>query len=241
VFSLHPVTVADVSEFLADVAISANSPGAMSIDMVRRGDSRGPDLLGLALATFLANRRPSFVLSESSLTSWEAQIDRGIGMFLRPPARILIDAGLERPLAQTLAIRLDHSGGSMAGAFVPAHLIGQLRDFLEERLERDLRRLREAELDPVANMGLMLQAVAFARANQTGLIEAMGVTDGLEPGAQVVIADRSRLPKDLRKRLEAAARPPKKPGLVARLFGGRPQSSANGLDQHAASPDDPAF
>lgn len=238
-FSLHPVTVSDVSEFLATAATGATSPGATAIELVRRGDSRGPDLLGLALATFLANRRPSFVLSESSLTSWEAQIDRGIGMLLRPPARLLIDAGLERPLAQQLAIRLDHSGGSMAGAFVPAHLISQLDDLLEERLERDLRRLREAELDPVANMGLMIQAVAFAQANQTGLIEAMGVTDGLEPGAQVVIADRSRLPKDLRKRLEDAAKPPKKPGLVARLLGGRSQSSANSLDQHATSPDNP--
>src|SRR5689334_7536674 len=121
VFSLHPVTVTDVSEFLAVALSSANSPGATSLDMMRRGDSRGPELLGLALATFLADRRPRFVLSESSLTSWEAQIDRGIGMLLRPPARLLIDAGLDRPIAQQLAIRLDHSRGSMAGAFVPAH------------------------------------------------------------------------------------------------------------------------
>jgi hypothetical protein len=241
VFSLHPVTVADVSEFLAIAASSTDAPGALPIEMLRGGDSRGPELLGLALAAFLANRRPSFVLIETSLTSWEAQIDRGVGMLLRPPARLFVDAGLERSLAQQLAIRLDHAGGRMAGAFVPAHLVGQLEDLLEDRLERDLRRLREAELDPVANMGLILQAVAYARANQTGLIEAIGATDGMDPGARVVVADRSRLPKDLRKRLEAAAKPPKKPGLIARLLGGRPESNANGINQHAPAPDDPTL
>jgi hypothetical protein len=232
------VTVTDVSDFLAVAAQNTDCAGGFSIEMLRRGDSRGPNLLGLALATFLANRRPSFVLSETSLTSWEAQIDRGVGMLMRPPARLFIDAGLERSLAQQLAIRLDHDAASMAGAVVPAHLVGQLEDLLEDRLERDLRRLREAELDPVANMGLMLQAVSYARANETGLIEAVGVTDGLGPDAQVVIADRSRLPKDLRKRLEAAAKPPKRPGLVARLLGGRPESTANGVNQHAAAQDD---
>ena len=35
-------------------------------------------------------------MTEISLTNWEAQIDRGIGMLMRPPARILIDAGMER-------------------------------------------------------------------------------------------------------------------------------------------------
>jgi hypothetical protein len=210
------------------------------MEMMCQGDSHGPEQLGLALAIFLGNRRPSFVLSEISLTNWEARIDRGVGMLMRPPARLFMDAGLERPLAQQLAIRLDTNVRGMAGAHIPAHLIEQLAELLEDRLERQLRRLREAELDPVANMGLMLQALAFARANETGLIEAVGATDGLEPGAQVVIAERSRLPKDLRKRLEAAAKPQRKPGLMTRILGVRTGPAANGIEQSAPTPHDPA-
>ena len=182
VFSLHPVTVTDVAAFLEGAERGDNALGARALELLRRGDSRGPDQLGEALTTFLADRHPIFVLTEISLTNWEAQIDRGIGMMMRPPARLFIDAGMERPLAQQMSIRLDHNAGSMAGAFVPAHLVGQFDGMLEERLQRHLRRLREAELDPIANVGLLLQAVAFAKSNGTGLIEATGVVDALDPG-----------------------------------------------------------
>jgi len=240
VFSLHPVTVTDVADFLEGAERGDNVLGAHALELLRGGDSRGPDQLGQALTTFLADRHPIFVLTEISLTNWEAQIDRGIGMMMRPPARLFIDAGMERPLAQQMSIRLDHNAGSMAGAFVPAHLVGQFDGMLEERLQRHLRRLREAELDPIANVGLLLQAVAFAKSNGTGLIEATGVVDALDPGTPVVFADRNRLPKDLRTRLEAAAKPPKKPGLLARMFGGRSESSANGTEHRIPPPDDPA-
>ena len=153
-FSLHPVTVTDVAAFLEGAERGDNVLGARALELLRRGDSRGPDQLGEALTTFLADRHPIFVLTEISLTNWEAQIDRGIGMMMRPPARLFIDAGMERPLAQQMSIRLDHNAGSMAGAFVPAHLVGQFDGMLEERLQRHLRRLREAELDPIANVGL---------------------------------------------------------------------------------------
>jgi hypothetical protein len=39
------------------------------------------------------------------------------------------------------------------------------------------------------------------------------------PGARVVYPDRKRLPKDLRRRLEESAKPPKQPGLLSRLMG----------------------
>jgi hypothetical protein len=227
-----------VRAFLAASDTNADEYGARGLEWLRRRDSRGTGMVGQALAAFLAGRQPSFVLTEISLTNWEAQIDRGIGMLMRPPARILIDAGMERSLAQQFPIRLGHDAGSMAGAYVPAHLMEQFAALLEARLERHLRRLREAELDPVANMGLLLEAAAYARENRAGLIEAAGVVDGLPPGTPVVIANRKHLPKELRKRLEEAAKPPKKPGLVARLFGARPQPNANGFERASSASDE---
>lgn len=233
-FSLHPVTIEDVSAFLTETAAGtsnsqASCRGALGLQWLASDDSRGPGAVGQALAEFLAERWPCFVLSEISLTRWEAAIDRGVGMLLRPPARLLIEAGLERAIARRLPIRLDHDGGVMAGAYIPAHLVAQFESLLEERLERELRRLIEAELDPVANMGLMLQALAYARSQGTGLIEAMDVVDGLEPAVPVFSADRNRLPKALRSRLEAAARPPKEPGRIARLF--RPRAVESPYEQ----------
>ena len=225
-YSLHPVTTDDVTAFLSECTTNASERravqrGAVGLQWLERGDSRAPDLVSHALATFLAEQRPSFVLFEISLTNWEAQIDRGVGMLLRPPARLLIDAGMERALAQRFPIRLDHTKGMMGGAFVPPHLIGQLERLLEDRLERHLRRLVEANLDAVANMGLMLQALAYAREQGTGLLEAIDVVDDLDPSMRVVVADRKRLPRELRSRLEVKAKPPRRPGLLARMLGAK--------------------
>jgi hypothetical protein len=43
---------------------------------------------------------------------------------------------------------------------------------------------------------------------------------------RLVIPDRKRLDRDLRARLEEAARPPREPGMLARLFrrGGSPRA-----------------
>lgn len=222
-FSLHPVTTEDVSAFLAECAAGqfetgALRRGAFGLEMLERADGRGPGVVGQALAVYLTERWPSFVLPDVSLTRWEAAIDRGVGMLLRPPARLLIEAGMGRELAQRFAIRLDHDGGMMVGAYVPAQLIAQFETLLEERLEREARRLIEAEVDPVANLGLMLHALAYAREHGTGLIEAAHIVEGLDPATPVFVADRKRLPKDLRHRLEEAAKPPKEPGRLARLF-----------------------
>ena len=72
------------------------------------------------------------------------------------------------------------------------------------------------------------------RAAGVGLFEAIDVItldapESFPPNARVVAGERRRLPPDLRKRLEEAAKPPKQPGLVARIFGRRrPNPSGTG-------------
>jgi hypothetical protein len=226
VYSLHPVTIEDVRQYVSALGnltsdLQSVRRGSLAMEWIARGDSRGPDMLGHALASWLAGKRVSFAFEEICLTKWEAVIERGVGMLLRPPSRLFVDAGIDRSLAQRLPIRIDPGKRMMAGAYVPAHLMPQLAEMLEQRLERQLRRMRDAELDPVANMGLMLEAVQYARDHGTGLLEAADVVDGLEIALEIRHADRKRLPADLRKRLEIAAKPARRPGLMARLLGAR--------------------
>jgi hypothetical protein len=82
----------------------------------------------------------------------------------------------------------------------------------------------DAEMNPMALLGLMFETAAFARANGLGLFETMDIVgpDGDIPGVSggpVVTPDKKRLDKALRSRIETAAKPPKKPGLWARLSG----------------------
>ena len=85
-----------------------------------------------------------------SFTNWEARIERGVGMMMRPPSRLFMDAGMSRDMASNFPIRLDTGKGSMAGAYVPPHLIEPMLALYESRLERQLIRLIDAGLDPVA-------------------------------------------------------------------------------------------
>jgi hypothetical protein len=155
-------------------------------------------------------------------------------MLMRPPARLLIDAGFEPALARTLPIRLDMSRGMMGGAYIPARLVGDLERLLEARLERTVRRLIEAEWDGVEVLGFMFQVASYARTNGLAIFEGMDVVtpNGEIPGlpdAIVVTADKRRLDKALLARLEEAAKPPKKPGLWARLTGrGKPRNEQIG-------------
>lgn len=233
--SLHPFSESAVSEFV-DLVAGDGSLGTGSgrwpagtlldarhaLEQLRAADSRGPAALTYALARGFAAQSPSYVHVGVSFTTWEARVDRGIGMLMRPPARLMIDAGLDPRIARELPIRLDLQHGTSGGAYVPARLMDQLDRLLDERLERSVRRLIEAEADAVAAMGLMSEAVAYARANSMALFEAIDVVnpdgDALGiPGARVVLADKRRLEKELRARIERAAKPPKKPGLWARL------------------------
>jgi hypothetical protein len=190
----------------------------------RDGSEAGANAVSYALAQFLATNTPSFLLPGAGLTPIEARIDRGVGMLMRPPSRLLVDAGLDGVAARAMPIRLDLTRGLMGGAFIPARLVPDLHALLEKRLERFLRRFIEAEMDGVALVGALLAATEVAQANGWGLYEAMDVVtpdmpEADPPGSRVIVADRKALDKDLRKRLETAAKPPKQPGMIGRLLG----------------------
>lgn len=196
------------------------------------GEEAGANALTFGLGQALAAVRPTFFHQGLSLTAWEARIDRGVGMLMRPPSRLFIDAGMDAAVARVMPIRIDLSRGMMGGAFIPARLIPDLERLLETRLERSVKRLIDAELDAVLVMGLMYEIVAAARQSGMGLFEAIDVVtpdrvEALPPGARIVVADRKRVDAALRKRIETAAKPEKKPGLLARMLG-RGARSGNG-------------
>ena len=205
--------------------------GMAAIDAVRRGyvraltgDEAGANAVSYGLARLLATAQPTFLLPSAGLTVWEARIDRGIGMLLRPPSRLFGEAGLPTAAARAMPIRLDLQRGLMGGAHVPARLVPDLARLLDERMARLLRRLADAEMDGVAVLGTLMGACAEATDRGMGLYEALDVITpeapaADPPGAVVRVADRKRLDAELRRRLEEAAKPPKKPGLVARLLG----------------------
>jgi len=231
--SLHPFDEAVAHDFLQRVTsvalVGTTGPTAgnqirarRAFEEIETGGERGRFELTLALARELAEHHPTFFQAGICLTSWEARVDRGIGMLMRPPSRLMIDSGIEPAVARSLPIRLDLSRGMMGGAYIPARLVPDLERLLEARLERTVRRLIEAEWDGVEVLGFMMELAAYAGGNGLAIFEAMDVItpDGDTPGisgARVISADRRRLDKELRQRLELAAKPPKKPGLWSRL------------------------
>ena len=97
-------------------------------------------------------------------------------------------------------------------------------------MERLARRIAEAEMDAPALLGSLMQAAAYAAERGYGVYEAVdvvvpGVPESAPPGLRLVVPDRNRLDRALRARLEEAARPPREPGLLARLLrrGGSPR------------------
>jgi predicted NBD/HSP70 family sugar kinase len=190
----------------------------------REGSEAGANAVSYAFAQYLATATPSYLLPGAGFTPIEARIDRGVGMLMRPPSRLFADAGLDSVAARAMPIRLDLTRGLMGGAFVPARLVPELHRLLDKRLDRFLRRFIEAEMDGVALVGALLAATETALAHGWGLYEAMDVVtpdmpEADPPGSRVVVANRKELDKDLRKRLEAAAKPPKQPGMIGRLLG----------------------
>jgi hypothetical protein len=189
------------------------------------GDELGANMVSHELARLLGVGMPVYFVPGAALTQIEARFDRGIGMLLRPPSRLFMDAGLETVAARRMPIRLDASGGSMGGAFLSPTLVPQFRAHLENRMERLARRMAEAEMDAPAYVGILLEAATFAEARGLGLFEAAdvvvpGVAESEPPGLTLLQPDRKRLDKSLRQQLEVASRPPKEPGLFARLFRG---------------------
>jgi hypothetical protein len=238
--TLHPYEPALVERYVAAVHGDL-SPGDLlplapawaqrEIARAQRGYARaltgnelGANAISLGLARLLAAIEPVFFMPDAGFTQLEARFDRGIGMLLRPPSRLFVDAGLEIAAARAMPIRLDASGGSMGGAFISPGLVPQFRDHLEQWLERLARRMAEAELDAPAYIGLLLEATAYAAERGLGLYEAAdvivpGVAESEPPGMRLLQPGRKRLERRLRERLETAARPPKEPGLMARLLG----------------------
>lgn len=233
--SLHPFELESVRRFVGVLHGEAPPPQWRGgwLDEARRqapamdaGSEDAACAIGYALAVALSREQPVYAGSRFGLTVWEAQIDRGIGMLMRPPSRLLQDAGLEARGARAFPIRLELSRGMMGGAYVPARLVPELAALLDKHEVRIARRLAAAEYDPVAMLGLLLEAITYARERGLGLYEAMDVvTPDLAPalpGTRVFGPDARRLPKEVRQRLAAAAKPPREPGLLARLFGRKP-------------------
>ena len=244
--TLHPYDPAFVTAYVAavkgevapaDLVPPAPAWAEQEINRARRGyaralerqkDEAAVNAISLGLARMLSVTQPVFFVPDMGFTQIEARFDRGLGMLLRPPSRLFLDAGLETRVARTMPIRLDASGGSMGGAFLPPSLTGQFRELLEARMERLARRMAEAEMDGPAYIGQLLDVAAYVADSGLGLYEATdvfvpGVLESQPPGIRLLQPDRKRLSKELRLRLEEAARPPREPGLFARLLGrGRP-------------------
>lgn len=200
------------------------------------GDESGANMVTHELARLLGAGMPVYFVPGAGLTQIEARFDRGIGMLLRPPSRLFMDAGMESVAARRMPIRLDASAGSMGGAFLSPALVPQFRAHIETRLERLARRMAEAEMDAPAYVGILLEAAMFAEARGLGLYEAAdvvvpGVAESEPPGLNLLQPNRKRLDKPLRQQLEEAAKPPKDPGLFARIFrGARPSEPQIALD-----------
>ncbi len=257
VATLHPYDPLFVAHYVAsikgEVAPESLLPSApvwaeREIARARRGygrtleqprDETGANAISYGLARLLGASQPVYYVPGAPFTRLEARFDRGIGMLLRPPSRLFADAGLEISAARAMPIRLDASSAGMGGAFLPPALMGQFRDRLEHRMEQLARRLAEAELDAPAYVGLLLEAAAYAADRGLGLYEAAGVIvpgerDSEPPGVHFFAPDRKRLDRALRARLEAAARPPREPGLLSRVLArgrGKPILGDNHRDE----------
>ena len=186
------------------------------------GDELAANRVTLGMARALSYHQPLFVHQPFGLTFWEAHVDRPIGMLMRPPSRLFQDAGFAPAAVRAMPIRLDLQHGMMGGAYIPARLMDQAHALIEDHLERTVKRLVAAEHDPMPTIGLMYEAVAYARDRGFGLYEAMDVVgpdgEGI-PGATVVWPDPKRLDPAFRELIVAYQKPPKRPGLIKRLLG----------------------
>jgi hypothetical protein len=205
------------------------------------GSDAGANVVSAGLARTLSTIEPVFVTPGSGLSQLEARYDRAIGMLLRPPSRLFAEAGLDLSVARAMPIRIDASGATMGGAFIPPSLVTQFGDLLDRHAERLALRMAEAYMDAPAMLAILIEAATYASSQGKGLFEAIdiivpGVPASYPPGTRLVTADGRRLAPELCRRLEEAARPPKKPGLLARLFGrGGESPSLNGRQPRPVS------
>ena len=237
--TLHPYDPAFAARYVAavrgdltagELLPSAPAWATAEIDRARVGHARagggneaGANAVSYGLARVLGAVEPVFFVPGLGFTQLEAKFDRGAGMLLRPPSRLFADAGLEIAAARAMPIRLDAAGGIMGGAYMPPAQVPRFRELLEERMDRLARRMAEAELDAPAFLGMLLEVSAYAAERGLGVYEAAdvvvpGIPASEPPGLRLIAPDRKRLDRDLRQRLEAAARPPREPGFFGRLF-----------------------
>jgi hypothetical protein len=238
--TLHPYDPGFVAQFVAAVrgqllaaeflphlpawAIEEIERDRQGYALAKTGSEAGANVLSAGLARTLATVEPVFYTPGAGLTQLEARYDRSIGMLLRPPSRLFGDAGLETSVARAMPIRLDASGAIMGGAYIPPSLIDQFADLLDRHAEKLALRMTESLLDAPSLLAVLLEAASYAATQRKGLFEAAdiivpGVPASYPPGLRLIMPDRRRLAPELRKRLQEAAHPPKKPGLLARLFG----------------------
>lgn len=229
--SLHPFDMKVAEAYIAAVQGKAdpdprwapwwNEDLRTALSELAEGRESAANRLTTGLAMAMMTEHPAFLQEGFGFTTWEARVDRGVGMLMRPPARIFVDAGLDRRLVENMPIRIDLQGGMMGGAYVPDRLMDKLDELLDQRLERMAKRLKDAEFDPFPMIGLMRQAVDYAKERNLGLYEAIDV---VVPGMNVVrAAEKKQMDPALRQRIEAAITPEKKPGIFGRLFGKKRQ------------------
>ncbi len=210
--SLHPVSSEMVADFLASL------PNGVEVDLTTDSSQQA---LTRGLGSWLAGRQPVFAADGLSLTGWEARIDRGISMMLRPPSRLFAEAGMAPERVRRLPIRVDLYGAVMGGCYIPAHLIPHVEERLDQKLAVTVRRMIEAELDPVRLQSVMMAAARYARENGLGLYEVSGLIDSQDPHSWPpggVVVSQPVDPEVL-ERIDAVLRPPKPPGRVKRLLG----------------------
>jgi hypothetical protein len=226
--SLHPFDPAIAERYISalrgehapDPAWSSWWSPALGEDVagVAAGSEDAANRVTLGLAWALSAEHPAFVREGFGLTTWEARIDRGIGMLMRPPSRIFADAGMERAGLQAMPIRLEVESGMMGGAYIPPRLIGQMADMFDQRLERLARRMKDADYDPYPMLALLHAAIAYAHERELGLYEAQDAVGGPAPMRIIEAPDRKSMDPVLRERIKVALAPEKK-GFFSRLFG----------------------
>lgn len=178
-------------------------------------DENAASRIGVGLVRAMADAYPSYHENGFGLTPWEAQFDRGIGMYMRPPARIFVDNGISPMVTGKMPIRLDLQGGIMAGAWIPPHLIANLDQLIDTRLEIWAKRIHEAEIDPYPMLAMMRMVCDDALRNSLGLIEAINV---IEPGMRVIeTPDKKRMNAGIRARIDAALKEDQQ-SLIDKLF-----------------------
>ncbi|MCO5222426.1 MAG: hypothetical protein M9947_12705 [Thermomicrobiales bacterium] len=132
-YSLHPMPDTGTASFLelirgqpADDDRPDLVTGQLWYRRLHGNQSPRPNDLTFGFAAWLTTQYPVFARQALSLSSWEARVDRGSGMLLRPPSRMFIDAGLDPAIARQMPIRIEGGDGMMGGSPHPRPLDGRL-------------------------------------------------------------------------------------------------------------------